>query len=430
MDEAVAYIENLVRFTEKHSNEHTRECLLRLGEPDRSFLTIHVAGTNGKGSVCAFLASFLEEDGVRTGLFTSPHLVRIEERIKVDERNIDEEDFLFAFWRVKDVALEMEREGKGHPSYFEFLYLMAMVHFQREHVSVAVIETGLGGRLDATNSLLSPMITVITAIGMDHMQYLGHTIEEIAGEKAGIMKAGVPCVYADDNPAASAVLVQHAHEMGVPITGLHPGDYEILSQGDGCIDFRTSFRYDGSDTFSIHAWAPYQVENASLALLAARTIGEKNHFWRRVLSAETVKKGLLSMEWPGRMEEVEPGVFLDGAHNDNGIVRFAEAVRGIEGERHALLVFAVVNDKDYRDMIRDLLKGIFWDAIYVTEVRGSRKTDRAKIAALFREAGAEGVTEVEDEERAYEMAMADRNGRDLFVCGSLYLIGAIKERRK
>lgn len=425
--EASAYIEGLVRFTEKHSNAHTRQCLHLLGDPDQSFPCIHVAGTNGKGSVCAFLAGFFEESGVKTGLFTSPHLVHIEERIRINGEDISGEDFLRAFSRVQDISRRMEEMGEGHPSYFEFLYLMAMVHFQEEHVGAAVIETGLGGRLDATNSLISPLVTVITAIGMDHMQYLGNTIEEIAGEKAGIMKPGVPCVYADDDPRASGVILRHAQEMGIDCRGLRKCDYEILGMQDGYIDFRTSFRYDGMDTFRIHALAPYQVENASLAILAVKTIAKQHESWRDILTANAVKQGLYAMYWPGRMEEVLPHVYLDGAHNDNGIRRFAEAVRLMEKDLHACLCFAVVNDKDYTEMIRDLMQGIHWDEIYVTEIPGARKTDSRTIASLFREAGAAHVIEVTDERAACKEALRSRGTRDLFVTGSLYLIGAVKE---
>ena len=427
IDEAAEYIDSLVRFTEKHSNDHTRECLRLLGNPDLSYPCIHVAGTNGKGSVCAFLAGFFQESGIRTGLFTSPHLVRINERIRVNGEDISDREFLDAFRKVREVSVQMQEKGHGHPSYFEFLYLLAMVHFQEAGVGIAVIETGLGGRLDATNSLLSPLVTVITAIGMDHMQYLGSTIEEIAAEKAGIMKAGAPCVYADDNPKASEVIRNHAEKTGIKAIGLKKDDYEILKRAEGYIDFRTSFRYDGSDTFRIHALAPYQVENASLALLAARTMADTNAWWREALTADVVRAGLLAMKWPGRMEEVEPHIYLDGAHNDNGVLRFAEAVRALEGEKHACLCFAVVNDKDYADMVRDLMTGIHWDEIYVTEIPGARRTDSGRIAAYFREYGADCVIEVQDERQAYEEARRRRGDRDLFVCGSLYLIGAIKE---
>ena len=202
-EEAVAYIEETPKFTTKNKLEHTKECLRRLGNPQDSFRVIHVAGTNGKGSTCAFLTSILREAGYSCGLFTSPHLVVINERFQINEQNIDDASFLRAFEKVKALSEELVAEGNYHPTYFEMLFLMGMVIFQEAGVDYVILETGLGGRMDATTSVENPLACVITSISFDHMQYLGNTIEAIAGEKAGIIVPGVPVIY-DGNDERAA----------------------------------------------------------------------------------------------------------------------------------------------------------------------------------------------------------------------------------
>ena len=199
-EEAVAYIEETPKFTTKNKLEHTKECLRRLGSPEERFKVIHVAGTNGKGSTCAFLTSILREAGYSCGLFTSPHLVVINERFQINEKNIDDDTFLHAFEKVKKLADELVAEGSYHPTYFEFLFLIGMVIFADAGVDYVVLETGLGGKLDATTAVEHPLACVITSISFDHMQYLGNTITAIAGEKAGIIVPGVPVIY-DGNDA-------------------------------------------------------------------------------------------------------------------------------------------------------------------------------------------------------------------------------------
>ena len=185
--EAVEYIYNIPKFTTKNKPEHTAEFLNRLGHPERSMKIIHVAGTNGKGSVCAFLSSMLTEAGKRTALFTSPHLVKINERFQINNQMVSDEEFLSAFLKVDEVVKGMQADGLPHPTYFELLFGVAMVLFAELKAEYVVLETGLGGRLDATNTVEHPLATVITSISLDHTEILGDTIEKIAFEKAGII---------------------------------------------------------------------------------------------------------------------------------------------------------------------------------------------------------------------------------------------------
>ena len=200
--QAAAYIEEIPKFTKKHSLDHTREFLKRLGDPALDRKIIHVAGTNGKGSVCAYIKAILTAEGKKTGFFTSPHLVSVNERIEICGKPVDDDAFFRIFEEVYKIAGEMEAEGLGHPSYFEFLFGMGMKAFAASDVEYIILETGLGGRLDATNAVPEPFLTVITSISLDHTDILGDTIEKIAGEKAGIIKKGVPVIFDGSNPAA------------------------------------------------------------------------------------------------------------------------------------------------------------------------------------------------------------------------------------
>lgn len=247
--EAVDYIETIPKFTVKHPPEHTRELLSRLGNPQEGIKIIHVAGTNGKGSVCAYLNAMLLAGGKKTGLFTSPHLVRINERFQINGEDVSDEQFLDAFLKVEKAAKEYEAEGEGHPSYFETLFLMGMLIFKEAGVEYLVMETGLGGRLDATNVVEKPLACIITSISRDHTEYLGDTLEAIAGEKAGIIKAGVPVIYDASQPGPASVIAAKAKEMGSPAWPMEPSFYEMKTQSREGITF--TFAYPGGEKQSL-----------------------------------------------------------------------------------------------------------------------------------------------------------------------------------
>ena len=215
-EEAVNYIAEVPKFTRKNKAENTIELLRRLGHPEEKLKVIHVAGTNGKGSVCAFTESILRHAGKRTGLFISPHLVKINERFQINQEQVSDEVFLEAFCRVKDAMDRMVQDGFYHPTYFEILVAVGMVIFAEEQVEYLVMETGLGGRLDATNTVAHPIATVITSISLEHTEYLGDTIEQIAWEKAGIIKEGVPVIYDGRNRAVEKVILEKAEQMHAP----------------------------------------------------------------------------------------------------------------------------------------------------------------------------------------------------------------------
>ena len=421
-EEAVAYIDETPKFTKKNSLDHTKECLRRLGNPQDKFKVIHVAGTNGKGSTCAFLTSIFREAGYSCGLFTSPHLVVINERFQINEKNIDNQAFMSAFEKVKALADELVAEGSYHPTYFEMLFLMGMVIFAEAGVDYVMLETGLGGRLDATTAVEEPAACVITSISFDHMQYLGNTIAEIAGEKAGIIVPGVPVIYDGNNPEAAKVIRKQAEALGSPYYEVKKENTEILRNTSAGIDFCMENEYYGNTAFSIPFIAGYQVMNAALALKTAEVLKDMVN-----LPKDSVLRGLRETRWQGRMETVLPGVIVDGAHNEDGVEKFVETAEHFQKDYPLTLLFSAVDDKDYTDMIRTVAGRIRFQHVIVTQVGGYRKVPAEQLADIFRKEGCLCAESCEDVESSFRRALEYRGKEGMLFCvGSLYLVGEIK----
>ena len=421
-EEAVAYIEETPKFTTKNKLSHTKECLGRLGNPEKKFKVIHVAGTNGKGSTCAFLTSIFREAGYSCGLFTSPHLVVINERFQINEKNIDNQAFMSAFEKVKALADELVAEGSYHPTYFEMLFLMGMVIFAEAGVDYVMLETGLGGRLDATTAVEEPAACVITSISFDHMQYLGNTIAEIAGEKAGIIVPGVPVIYDGNNPEAAKVIRKQAEALRSPYYEVKKENTEILRNTSAGIDFCMENEYYGNTAFSIPFIAGYQVMNAALALKTAEVLKDMVN-----LPKDSVLRGLRETRWQGRMETVLPGVIVDGAHNEDGVEKFVETAEHFQKDYPLTLLFSAVDDKDYTDMIRTVAGRIRFQHVIVTQVGGYRKVPAEQLADIFRKEGCLCAESCEDVESSFRRALEYRGKEGMLFCvGSLYLVGEIK----
>ena len=398
--EAVDYIETIPKFTVKHPPEHTRELLSRLGNPQEGIKIIHVAGTNGKGSVCAYLNAMLLAGGKKTGLFTSPHLVRINERFQINGEDVSDEQFLNAFLKVEKAAKEYEAEGEGHPSYFETLFLMGMLIFKEAGVEYLVMETGLGGRLDATNVVEKPLACIITSISRDHTEYLGDTLEAIAGEKAGIIKAGVPVIYDASQPGPASVIAAKAKEMGSPAWPMEPSFYEMKTQSREGITF--TFAYPGGEKaeLAIPYVAKYQMMNASLAFYTMHILQDVHDIPKNVLA-----EGLSKIKWPCRMEMAAPGVIIDGAHNEDGIAQFVSTAGYFAKENEITILFTAVADKHYHEMIGEICEGIHPSHVVATQIDGSRVVPAEVLAEDFRKAmmkndkpEQENETEAEKEE--------------------------------
>lgn len=419
--EAVDYIETIPKFTVKHPPEHTRELLSRLGNPQEGIKIIHVAGTNGKGSVCAYLNAMLLAGGKKTGLFTSPHLVRINERFQINGEDVSDEQFLNAFLKVEKAAKEYEAEGEGHPSYFETLFLMGMLIFKEAGVEYLVMETGLGGRLDATNVVEKPLACIITSISRDHTEYLGDTLEAIAGEKAGIIKAGVPLIYDASQPGPASVIAAKAKEMGSPAWPMEPSFYEMKTQSREGITF--TFAYLGGEKaeLAIPYVAKYQMMNASLAFYTMHILQDVHDIPKNVLA-----EGLSKIKWPCRMEMAAPGVIIDGAHNEDGIAQFVSTAGYFAKENEITILFTAVADKHYHEMIGEICEGIHPSHVVATQIDGSRVVPAEVLAEDFRKAGCTDVCAEPEIGAAYEKALGKKGSGMLFCVGSLYLAGELK----
>lgn len=420
-EEAVDYIDSVPKFTTKNRPEHTVEMMERLGRPERGMNVIHVAGTNGKGSVCAFLASMLTAGGHRTGLFTSPHLIRINERFQIDGQMVSDAEFLSAYTHVWQTVEKMIRDGYPHPAYFELLYAVGMVIFQRREVEYLVLETGLGGRLDATNTVERPIACVLTSISLDHTEILGDTIEQIAWEKAGIIKKEIPVIFDGKDPKAAQVIRSRAAELHAPATELRTEMYRILDKTDKSIDFALDVGYYEHSTFTVPFPAPYQVQNASLALLAMETVDAGHQ-----IPLEVRRSALAGARWQGRMENVLPGVLLDGAHNEDGIREFAKILCGISKNRRIVLLFSAVVEKNYERMIRTICETGRLSEVVVTQIDGSRVVPAQELADVFAHCTDVPVSAVPDVGQAFSVALEKKKDGLLFCAGSLYLVGEIK----
>lgn len=405
----------------KHPPEHTRELLSRLGNPQEGIKIIHVAGTNGKGSVCAYLNAMLLAGGKKTGLFTSPHLVCINERFQINGEDVSDEQFLDAFLKVEKAAKEYEAEGEGHPSYFETLFLMGMLIFKEAGVEYLVMETGLGGRLDATNVVEKPLACIITSISRDHTEYLGDTLEAIAGEKAGIIKAGVPVIYDASQPGPASVIAAKAKEMGSPAWPMEPSFYEMKTQSREGITF--TFAYPGGEKaeLAIPYVAKYQMMNASLAFYMMHILQDVHDIPKNVLA-----EGLSKIKWPCRMEMAAPGVIIDGAHNEDGIAQFVSTAGYFAKENEITILFTAVADKHYHEMIGEICEGIHPSHVVATQIDGSRVVPAEVLAEDFRKAGCTDVCAEPEIGAAYEKALGKKGSGMLFCVGSLYLAGELK----
>lgn len=386
----------------KNTLGQVRDYLTEMGDPDEQLAIIHVAGTNGKGSVCADLTAILREAGFRVGTFVSPHLTNIRERFLIDGQPVGQAAFQSAFERVAPVAERMQARGYCHPTFFEYLFLMAMELFSREAVDYVILETGLGGRLDTTNVIRHPLACVITSISLDHTAYLGDTIPAIAAEKAGIIKPNVPVIYDASEPAAAPVIHARAEELQAPAYPVT--DQERYRQGN----------------FS----APYQERNAALAVKVLQVLQLPG------VDETVCKRALSTVSWQGRMESLGNGIWLDGAHNPGGIRAFLEAADRLPGgaETKNHLLFAAVADKDYREMVTLLCQGLSPERVTVAGLNSERGLAASELVSLFLQAGCPQAEGYPDTRQALSAALAEKKETDrLLIVGSLYLIGEIKE---
>ena len=396
-----------------------------LGQPQRSFQSVHVAGTNGKGSTSAMLDSILRAAGARTGLYTSPHLERINERIRVDGREISDQDFATAFTRVQHGIEELLASGKlgAHPTFFECVTAIAFVHFASSAVEYAVCETGMGGRLDATNILL-PEVAVITQIDFDHENYLGHSIEEIAGEKAGIIKPGARVVSAAEHLIARVVIRRRCVEQSAFLVEIEDAFYlEDVSVNDGCFSF-TAIAYDTGARVPIALKLPgrFQVRNALTALAAARMLAERG----APVDNAAISRGLAAAAWPGRLEKINerPEIYVDGTHNPAGAREIAVFWEQFLPGRNIFLIYGAMRDKAV-----DEIAGLLFPraAAVILTAPAQARSISAPLLAEMTGHHARRFETVPNPVEALKRALELSGSEDvIFVTGSLYLVGEVR----
>lgn len=383
---ALAWLYGTQAFGFKLGLENTRRLLAAAGNPHEKLRFLHVAGTNGKGSTCAMMDSILRSAGHRTGLYTSPHLVDFRERIRLDGAMIPEEAAAAGLNLLREASLDWDHA----PTFFELSTVLAAWWFARDGADYVVWETGMGGRLDATNAV-DPIVAVITPIGLDHQKWLGDTLAQIAGEKAGIIKPRVPVVVAPQNQEARKVLAVAAAAAGAPIVFVeHPwnGDAPALIGG-------------------------HQRWNAAVACAALHAAGI-------AVSSEKVSAGLRDVVWPARFQRVEENLVVDGAHNPQAVKTLVAAWREVFGEAKASLVFGALRDKDASVLLRELRA--IADTIWLVPVNSDRAFSAAEMRPL---AAAAGFGEIRDGTLIESLSSARASGRPVLVTGSLFLAGEL-----
>jgi len=440
-EQANNLIDDLPKFTTKHSIEESKAFLDMLGNPGKGKRIIHVAGTNGKGSVCIYMESILMHAGFKTGCFVSPHLTDIRERVRIDGKMCLESDFTEAVEKVLETA-----KKSFYPTFFEFLFFVGMLIFEKADVDILILETGLGGRLDATNLLQDKELCVIPSIGFDHMQYLGDTLEKIAFEKAGIMRSNVPVVYwktddesKDSKESPDATLHECAKKINAidyPLSKDTVSDIYVTKDG---IDFCLSNKYDRFICLSVSNSAKYQVYNAALAVSALQ-------IWdcEKALSKQDYIEGIKGAFWEGRMEEILPNVFIDGAHNVPAVKALLETIKD-DGCKKRILVFGAMQDKQYREEARQIVSSMLFDTIYTVQINSNRVALSCDIKEEFinahKELEQEGTCEnyslsvssipytqenAENIINSCVIPYKELEGCRVYIAGSLYLIGEIR----
>ena len=429
------FVDHIPAFTEKHSVEETRNFLEFIGSPDKNMHIIHVAGTNGKGSVCNYLSEILRQAGLSVGMFTSPHLTKVTERFCINGKPIEDSIFCEIFGDLIRKIREYKSESY-FPTYFEFLFFMGMLLYEKYPVDYLVLETGLGGRLDATNSIHNPVLDVITEIGMDHMQYLGNTISRIAGEKAGIIRKDTPLVFYNKRDESTEVIEKRAEELSAKTYRVDP---EVVSEintapddaGNICIDFSYESQYDKYCGLRLQTIAKFQTENAAIAIMCTRALRDMGVN----ITDDDISYGLKKAKWGGRMELILPGIYVDGAHNVDGMEAFLECAGEVPCDKKRILLFGAVADKQYHLMIRQILQKGLFDVICVSVLETGRSVSESQLRAAF-----ESEMRYADESRNIRFSyytsvrdalmdiITDRGAGDVvYAAGSLYLVGQVRE---
>ena len=419
--QAMEYIDEVYKLGTMLGLNRVELLMEELGNPQETMKTIHVAGTNGKGSTAAMLTNVLRQQGYRVGMYTSPHLQRYNERYLVNGVEISDEDFGTLMGEVKAACDKMVAKGLGQPTIFEVVTALGFLYFAKEQVDYLVLEVGMGGRSDATNVIHHPVLSVITSISLDHMEFLGDTLSKIAYEKGGIIKEGCPVVlYTQGQEVYDTICAiaeeKHSKLYFVEEEGIHPLHQDI--RGTAFDIFNEYVSYCG---LRIGLLGEYQLHNAATVLLAIHALRENGV----EISEDAVRKGLSTTKWSGRMEVVEenPTVLLDGAHNIDGIHMLAESLKLYFADKDITLLVGILGDKEYEKMMDVLLP--LAKKVVLTEPNNSRKWDVDTLTETISHYTAE-IHREKDIAKAYDLAKSITAKDQVLCCaGSLYLIGEL-----
>lgn len=413
-NEALNYIHGVSNFFCKPGLQRISELCKALGNPQDSLKFIHVAGTNGKGSFCSMTESVLRAAGYKVGLFTSPYVREFNERMRINGENIPNEKLAALTAEIKEFAEKMTDK----PTEFELISAIAFEYFRREECDYVVLEVGMGGRFDATNIITTPILSVITGIALDHVAFLGDTVEKIAAEKAGIIKKGVPVIFGGEDIGAREVISKRAREVG---SEFHQADYSSLSITKTDLG-GTTFDYGGRSNLKISLLGSYQPKNAALVLCAIdllRQVGLK-------IDENAIYRGLESAVWHARFEIIgsEPTVIFDGAHNAQGIDAAVESIKQYFGENKVVIFTGVLKDKDYNAIASKIAEVAL--EVYTITPDNPRALDASEYAKVLKSKGLT-ATACESIEEAFSRGRgaAFSNGTALCCLGSLYTYSSV-----
>ena len=424
LEEAIEYLTTLKGGSINPGLERVEGLLKLMGDPQNELKTVHVAGTNGKGSCTAFLSSILSEAGYRVGVFTSPAVFSYRERYRVGKRNISEKDLIRGTEIVRAAAGEMKEKGMDTPSSFEAETALAFWYFKEKACDIAIIETGMGGLLDATNVIPAPLVAVIASISYDHMNFLGDTLEKIAEQKAGIIKKGSLCVSACQHPEAASVIRKTVEEKGCELTEVT--EEKIRDRRVAKDSFTQLFDYGEYKKIKITLPGKYQLKNAALVIEAVTAL-RKCGFG---ITDRALYAGFEQAIWPGRFERIgrNPDVIIDGAHNEEAAQRLRESIDFYFTNRRIVIIMGMLKDKEYEKVC-----GIVTPAaqcVFTISTKGPRGLGAIELAETVCRYN-KNVTSADSAYEALEMAKAVAGpGGAVIVFGSLSFLGEIKAALK
>lgn len=418
-EEALAFIHSTAWQGSRPGLTRITELMEKLGNPEKDLKIVHVAGTNGKGSFCAMLDSVLSEAGYKTGLFTSPYIEFFEERIKFCGQMISKDELAETVSEVKDACLSMT----DPPTEFEVLTAIGFCYFKKKNPDIVILECGMGGRLDSTNVIPSPVLSVITGISLDHVAFLGDTVEKIACEKAGIIKSGAPVLFGGHGESIKEIIKNRADELGAAYY-----EKDVSSLVLGKISLKgSSFNYKKYKNVKLSLIGAYQPENAATVIEAVSLLRQKGY----KISDKDLRIGLKNAEWKGRFEKLceYPPVFFDGGHNEEGVSAAIRTVKECFGKRKINIVSGVLKDKEYQKIAKKISSVA--KKVYTVTPDNERALDARDYAEVIKENGTDAVA-FDDFDTAVSQAYGDssKSGTPLLCVGSLYSYPDFKKALK